>query len=220
MSVAGAPRAAVAREPIHRREVIHNGYLRADGLWDIESEIRDSKHYGFRNADGRDRAPGEALHHMKVCLTLDDSLTVVAAWAAMPATPFDECPAAADPVRGLVGVTIGHGWRKAIDAAMGDIRGCTHVRELIAAMATVAFQTVPNYRLHQQRLRGEPRRILSQPGRQMGQCLGWDFDGPVIARIAPEFAGWRPPLKPGEADGHGDRGDRGESAGARDPAKP
>ncbi len=198
MNSADVPGSPIAREPIHRREVVHNGYLRADGLWDIESEIRDSKSYGFRNADGRERAPGESLHQMKVCLTIDDNLTVVAAWAEMPATPFDECPAAADPVRGLVGLTIGRGWRKAIDEAMGGIRGCTHVRELIAAMATVAFQTVPNYRLHQRRLRGEPRQVLSRPSRQMGQCLGWDFDGPVVARIAPEFAGWRPPPKSGE----------------------
>ncbi|MCB2002544.1 MAG: DUF2889 domain-containing protein [Rhodoferax sp.] len=118
---------------------------------------------------------------------------MIDAVAAMPATPFDECTPAADPVRGLIGATIGPGWRKAIDEAMGGIRGCTHVRELIAAMATVAYQTIPNYRIYQRRQRGEPRLVGGKPGHQLGKCLGWDVDGPVVARISPEFIGYRPP---------------------------
>ena len=30
---------AVPREPVHTRHVVSRGYLWADGLWDIESEI-------------------------------------------------------------------------------------------------------------------------------------------------------------------------------------
>jgi hypothetical protein len=186
---------ASARQEIHQREVLSHGYLREDGLWDIEAELRDTKTYFSRNGDGRERQPGDPIHNMRVRLTLDDTLTIVDAVAAMPSTPFDECPAAADPVRGLIGVTVGRGWRKAIDEAMGGIRGCTHVRELLAAMGTVAFQTIPNYRTHQRRLRGEPSQIGTRPGRQLGQCLSWDFDGPLVARLMPEFAGYRPPPK-------------------------
>ena len=73
---------------------------------------------------------------------------------------------------------------------MGDIRGCTHLRELLGAMATVAFQTIPNYQLHLRRVNGEPLFIDGKPGFQMGKCLGWDFNGPAVARVAPEFIGW------------------------------
>ena len=76
---------------------------------------------------------------------------------------------------------------------MGGIRGCPHVRDLIAAMATVAYQTIPNYRIYQRRQRGEPRLVGGKPGHQLGKCLGWDVDGPVVARISPEFIGYRPP---------------------------
>ncbi|MCB2002543.1 MAG: DUF2889 domain-containing protein [Rhodoferax sp.] len=64
----------VEREHIHTRRVVSRGYLRADGLWDIEAGIEDTKTYFARNADGRERQPGEPIHHMQVRLTLDDTL--------------------------------------------------------------------------------------------------------------------------------------------------
>lgn len=181
------------REHIHTLSVVTRGYRRADGLWDLEAELHDSKSYGTRNADGRTTQPGDGIHHLKVRLTLDESMKVVGAESVMPGTPFPECQGAADPVRGLVGAMVGKGWRKVIDDAMGGIRGCTHIRELVATMATVAFQTIPNYRAHQRRMRGEPRVAEGKPGHQLGQCLGWDTDGAVVARIAPEFIGYRLP---------------------------
>ncbi|WP_157008211.1 DUF2889 domain-containing protein [Xenophilus azovorans] len=83
------------------------------------------------------------------------------------------------------------GWPDAY-AAMGGVRGCTHLRELLGVMATVAFQTVPGYRRHQRLLRGDAPLVANEPDHQMGKCLSWDFDGPVIARIAPQFIGYRP----------------------------
>ena len=124
----------VAREHIHLRKVSSRGFLRADGLWDIEARIQDTKTYCLRNSSGQERQPGEAIHLMEVRLTLDDALTVIDAVAIMPGTPFNECTAASHPVRGLIGATVGPGWRRAIDDAMGGVQGCTHVRELIQAM--------------------------------------------------------------------------------------
>jgi len=175
---------------VHTRQVTTCGYLRQDGLWDIEGELADTKTYFYRNGDGLEREPGDPVHHMKIRLTMDDAMTVRDAVASMPATPFPECQGAASPVSGMVGVTVGAGWRKAIDAAMGGTTGCTHLRELLAAMATVAFQTIPNYRMHQRRIRGDSALTDGKPGHQMGKCLAWDFNGPVIARVAPAFVAW------------------------------
>ena len=189
--------AAAPREHIHTRQVTTGGYLRADGLWDIEAELADTKSYFYRNADGRERPAGDPVHHMKIRLTLDDSLTVREVASAMPGTPFPECQGANSPLQGIVGVTVGAGWRKAIEAAMGGVRGCTHLRELLATMGTVAFQTIPNYRGHQRRERGEAVLPAAKPGHQMGKCLGWDYNGPVVARVAPQFVGWIVPARVG-----------------------
>jgi hypothetical protein len=182
----------VSREPVHTRAITTRGFLRADGLWDLEAELVDTKAYSTTTNGDRSRAAGEPVHRMHIRLTIDDTLIVRAAVAAMSNTPFDECTPAADPFGGLVGAKIGPGWRKQIDAAMGGVRGCTHLRELLGVMATVAFQTVPGYRRHQRLLRGEAPLVATEPDHQMGKCLSWDFDGPVIARIAPQFIGYRP----------------------------
>ncbi|MDM0117743.1 hypothetical protein QTI66_37195 [Variovorax sp. J22R133] len=39
---------------------------------------------------------------------------------------------------------------------------------------------------------GEVSPAATEHDHQMGQCMSWDFDGPVIARIAPQFIGYRP----------------------------
>lgn len=180
------------REPVHTRAITTQGFLRADGLWDLEAELVDTKAYPTTTNGDRPRDAGEPVHRMQIRLTIDDTLTVRGAVAAMPNTPFAECTPAAEPFGGLVGARIGPGWRKQVDAAMGGVRGCTHLRELLGVMATVAFQTVPGFRRHQRRLLGEEPVASTEPEHQMGKCLSWDFDGPVIARIAPQFIGFRP----------------------------
>ena len=40
---------AAPRQHIHTREIVCRGYLRDDGLWDIEGSICDVKTYSFDN---------------------------------------------------------------------------------------------------------------------------------------------------------------------------
>ncbi|MGH7035691.1 MAG: DUF2889 domain-containing protein, partial [Stellaceae bacterium] len=41
--------AAAPREPIHTRQIECRGFRRADGLWDIEGHLIDTKSYAFQN---------------------------------------------------------------------------------------------------------------------------------------------------------------------------
>ncbi len=180
------------RSDAHLRQVSYRGYPRDDGLWDIEGELRDTKAYD-QPMHGRGRLPaGEPVHHMLVRLTIDDAMKVVDAAVSMEHTPFDECQHAAPPVHKLVGATMGLGWRRALNDAMGGTRGCTHLRELLFGAATAAFQTMGSYREYRRRRDGEPRVPSTEPPFYMGQCMSWDFNGPVVARVAPQFIGWQP----------------------------
>lgn len=192
---AGTFEDTVPRTPAHMRNVQYRGYHREDGLWDIEAELRDTKTYAFSRHDRGLVEPGEPLHGMAIRLTVDDHMKIVDVAVRMPATPFDECQQAKPPMSRLIGCTLGRGWRRAIEHALGGTQGCAHLRELVFNMATVAYQTIPHYRNHLRRLRGEPRPVLKRPPHHLGGCLAWDFDGPVVKRHYPEFAGWRPPHK-------------------------
>jgi hypothetical protein len=106
-------------------------------------------------------APGEAIHDMWVRVTLDDQLTIQNA---------------------LIGARIGKGWRKIIETHLGGIKGCTHLRELLNNIATAAYQSIPGALF-------DPDE--NKPPLYLGGCKSWDFDGPVVMRVYPQFYQWK-----------------------------
>jgi hypothetical protein len=181
-----------ARSQLHTRAVVYRGYRREDGLWDIEAEMTDTKTYALDRSERGEMPPGTPIHGMAIRATVDDQMTIREISTAMDHTPFGECRAGVDPMQQMVGVTMGPGWRQAIEKALGGIRGCTHLRELLFNMATAAYQTVPVYRERLRRQSGVPEAENAAPPYHLGKCLAWDFNGAVVQRHYPKFAGWQP----------------------------
>lgn len=184
--------ATAPRTHVHTRSVEYRGYRRDDGLWDIEAQFTDAKTYANKTPDRGVLQAGEPVHGMAIRLTVDDTMKISNVAVRMMAAPFPECQQAQPPMARLIGCTLGRGWRKAIEHALGGTQGCTHLRELLFNMATVAYQTIPHYRHHLRRLAGLPDPVLKRPPPHIGKCLAWDFDGPVVKRHRPQFAGWKP----------------------------
>jgi hypothetical protein len=177
-----------SRRAIHTRRIRFDGFLRDDGLWDIDCELEDVKAEPITRSGGNVLPAGEPVHLLRVRLTLDDHLTVRAVQTAVAAAPFAECQQpAGEPMQKLVGLTMGPGWRKAIDHAIGGVAGCTHYRELVFNAATAAFQMIPYYKASQGGKRAEIPGPGSKPPFFMNKCMSWRFDGPVVQRIAPHF---------------------------------
>ena len=149
------------REPIHHRRIDCRGYRRADGLWDIEGHLTDTKSYPFVNSFRGEIGPGAPIHDMWLRLTLDDELTVIKVGAATAAGPFAACPAITPAFAKLEGLTIGPGWRRAVQARLGGVQGCTHLVELLGPLATTAYQTIHVWRAkhHPQVETDRPRPI-------------------------------------------------------------
>ena len=183
------------RRPLHTRRISFEGFLRDDGLWDIDAELRDSKSYPIHMHERGELAPGDAIHHMRIRVTVDDSLKIVAIQTALASAPFAECQAAADPMAKLIGVTLGAGWRKAIDGAIGGVAGCTHLRELLFNVATAAFQTIPVYLAQQRAARGQRLGPDSPAPYFLDKCMSWDVSGPVVQRVMPMYYRPREPAK-------------------------
>ena len=129
------------REEVHNRRISCNGFVREDGLYDIEAEITDNKTYTFPTSFRGDVTPDMYVHHMKVRVTINPELEIVAAGAVTVAGPYAICPTANDVFDSLVGLTIGPGWRRRVTAAIGGRHGCTHITELMGPIGTIAFQT-------------------------------------------------------------------------------
>jgi Protein of unknown function (DUF2889) len=171
---------------MHTRRVEYRGFRRDDGLWDIEGDLLDTKPYAFEIEGEGEWAPGEAIHQMSIRVTLDEAMVIRDVVACMDAHPHDPCPQAMPPMQGLIGETLGKGWRKTIERHLGGTVGCTHLRELLFNLATAAFQTKASSFAPA----GDGR-----PPMHLGQCKAWAFDGPVVEKVYPMFFRWQPAAK-------------------------
>jgi len=169
------------REALHNRRIECRGYRRADGLWDIEAHLVDTKTYAFPNSERGMIAAGEPVHEMWLRVTVDDALTVTAVEAAMDAAPYRVCPEIAPAYAGLVGHTIGPGWSRTVRRLFGGTKGCRHLLEMLPVVATVAFQTIVPLR---ERLAG--RSPATKPP-QLDSCHALASDGEVVKRHYPKF---------------------------------
>ena len=131
----------VAREEVHNRQISCNGFVREDGMYDIEADLTDNKTYSFPTEFRGDVTPDQFIHHMKVRVTVDTAMTVQAAEAITIAGPYAICPTANDVFDSLVGLSIGPGWRRRVTQAIGGRHGCTHITELMGVIGTIAYQT-------------------------------------------------------------------------------
>ena len=171
-----------AREKQHIRDYRIEGYRREDGLWDIEAHMTDVKTYGFANAHRGRVEAGEPLHDMWIRITLDEELMVHAVEATTDAGPYGLCNDITPNFARLAGVRLGPGWNRAIKERVGGVEGCTHLRELLAAMATVAFQTL--YPVLARKAAENPK-----PGKPplLDTCHAYRSNGPVAKANWPAF---------------------------------
>ena len=176
-------RSGVKRRFLHRRHIDAYGYLREDGLWDIEGVIQDTKGYDLDLIDRGLVPEGGYLHHLRLTITVDDQLHIVDACAEMLDTPYLDCPGAAKHYEALVGLTIGKGWINEARQAIGRVSGCTHLTELLPVLASAAMQTIRGYHLNFTPgfIRGEQERNA-----MMNTCHGFRSGGRAHHKLWPD----------------------------------
>ncbi|MEY2618727.1 MAG: hypothetical protein RL522_1729 [Pseudomonadota bacterium] len=178
---------------MHTRSISLEGFVREDGLWDIEVRLVDTKPFPQRLYERGELPPGTPIHDISLRVTVDEALVIREICGATDSTPLNECGQARPPLQHLVGVTLGPGLRQAIERVLGGTRGCTHMREMLANAATAAYQCIPHGRQYLRRAAGIPEEpVGDKPPFHVGRCIAWDVDGPVVARVFPQFAGWAP----------------------------
>lgn len=171
------------RVPTHVRTISFQGYRRGDGLWDVEGELIDRRTQDVVFPGGGRRA-GEAIHCMRLRLTVDATGLIKDVGAASDAVPFEGvCGAIAPRYRGMIGVRVGPGYGAQVRGLLGGTAGCTHMTELLLSMGTAVLQT----------LFGEAATPDDVKPVNLDGCHALGSSGPVVASVYPRW--YRP--KPG-----------------------
>ena len=192
--------APVAREKQHTRTIEIDGYRREDGMYDIEAHLTDVKTFGQTNYDRGFIPAGEPIHDMRLRLTVDDTMEIVASEAVSDLTPYRMCPTAAPNFARLVGMRIKAGFLREANQAVGGPVGCTHLRELLQQMATTAFQTINPSRVRKE-MKAEgtvpppgsdtvDARITEKmggPPKILNTCMAYSDAGPLVKRRWPHL---------------------------------
>ena len=169
---------SVVREAVHKRQVNCNGFVRSDGLYDIEAELTDHKTYAFPSDFRGTVTPDLPVHHMIVRVTINKERVIQNAEAITITGPYEICPTANEVFHNLVGLQIGPGWRRKVKAAIGGRHGCTHITELLGPVATIAYQTLYGEEARQSRKLGQMIDQDNQSSRAQlaNSCVGYADD--------------------------------------------
>jgi DUF2889 family protein len=177
------------RRHMHTRTIECNGYLRDDGLWEVEARLRDTKPFSQGASRYREQLqPGDPVHDIALRLAIDDSMTICEAQATMRATPYPTCIEVEPILQRLIGERIGNGWRKVVQSKLGRLESCTHLSELLGPAVTTLFQTMSHGRNPEGRDSLEDQRARTERPFFVGGCHSWRTDGPIVADMFPQFA--------------------------------
>lgn len=180
---------ASSREKKHHRKIDCEGFLRSDGLWDIDVHLVDTRTYDCTYDElhrGGNIKAGDPVHDMWLRFTIDLDFLIHDVHAASDQTPFSICPRAAEEMRSLVGLRIGLGWMKQVRERIGSERSCTHLMDLLGQLAATSYQT-----LHAALEEREAKRESRDKPPIIDTCVALSSSGEVVKSRWPEF--YQPP---------------------------
>ncbi|VTU45754.1 hypothetical protein SRS16P2_00309 (plasmid) [Variovorax sp. SRS16] len=178
-----------SRQPLNDRTIRCEGFRRDDGLWEVEASLVDTRTYESPTPFRPPVPAGGKFHEMWVRFAMDDARALREVEVRIDSHPFPECPGAVPNFQRLVGLRLGAGFHRELQARVGGEAGCTHVLTLFQTMATVAVQTLSsqirwNDRAAAERVYGVPPD--GGPPPVVGACLGYGRSGEMVRRIYPE----------------------------------
>ncbi|UVE17120.1 DUF2889 domain-containing protein [Pseudomonas sp. LS44] len=175
-----------SRELLHTREIVCRGYLRSDGLFDIEGQLVDSTG-APTDLPFHTVAAGGAIHDMRLVMTLDADMVIqqIAADTATGASPF--CGEISSAYASLQGLKIGPGFKQQVKARVGGTQGCTHITELVERMASTAMQTMFSLiRAQASKRRASGEQSVTVRPWVVGTCHAYREDGEAVRLLWPQ----------------------------------
>ena len=173
----------ITREEMHFRRIDMRGYRRSDGLYEVEGRVTDRKPHDFTSPNGFKRVPADQpIHDMGVRLVFDEHMTVHAVHAFTESAPYDSCFEAPATLQTLVGLRLAAGWSSEVRKRLSGAASCSHLKEILVPMATVAYQTLTM-------LRSSRPDILNAEGVpvKIDSCYAYSRGRDVVKRKWPGY---------------------------------
>lgn len=168
-----------ARQRVHVRRIEVEGYQREDGLLELEASLTDVKDRDYPIASGV-RPAGVPIHLMRVRITLDDQFNILAAVAASDHVPYPgDCDTIGPAYHRLVGLNLVRGFRRTVSEMFADVRGCTHLTELLNSLPTAAIQTFATFRRDNEETEEKPF--------QLDRCHALETSSAAVQRYYPKW---------------------------------
>jgi hypothetical protein len=176
------PTAAPERQLKHRRNIDVQIYARGDGLWEVDARITDVKTRDALLAE-KVRAAGQPIHDMLLRVVVDEQCNILEAGSSSGAMPYPgQCDDHGDAYRHLVGLNLLKGFRRAVMARLGGVRGCTHLTELTQVLPTAVVQAFAGEVIDTRGSHPESERPF-----QIERCHALRADGPVVREFYPRW---------------------------------
>lgn len=167
-----------ARRPLHLRRIECAGYAREDGLFDIEGRLIDTKPYDLVLPE-RPLLANEPIHQMTVLMSIDKAFLIHDLQARTLNAPYSVCDRITSAYAQLIGHRIEPGFTQTIKRMFRGVEGCSHITELLPAMATTAFQVIWSDVGNYDNSVADNGRPRSSP---LGGCHALKLDGEVVQR--------------------------------------
>ncbi|MCP3675498.1 MAG: DUF2889 domain-containing protein [Gammaproteobacteria bacterium] len=178
----------VARKKIHRRNIDSQGFLREDGLWDIETRLVDTKSEHSLALERGEIEAGVPLHDISLRLTIDSRLLIKNIEASTDLAPLNACSDPNPWYKKLIGEKIEAGWRGKVKTMFAGVTGCTHLNDMLIIAAATAFQTVYTWHLQQNiNESGKEKAFRHVAVTMLNSCHGFSEKGEMISSHWPDL---------------------------------
>lgn len=146
----------------------------------IEGFLKDDRFQDSHMITG-EKFPGGVIHHMKIRLLVNcSSLLIEDVDVDLPSVPRNECRETINCLAPIKGLTITRGFTAKVKKLAGGKNGCTHLVELLLAMAPAVVQGFAAQQ-SQKPTNSDPARARMIYSFLLNTCHAWREDGPLAA---------------------------------------
>ncbi|HPD56102.1 MAG TPA: DUF2889 domain-containing protein [Smithellaceae bacterium] len=174
------------KEKLHTRSIEISTYEYDGQKLIVEGFLKDDRFQESRIITG-ESFPEGVIHHMAVRLLINCSdMVIEEIEAELLSVPREICRETLNCLAPVRGLSITKGFTAKVKKLVGGNRGCTHLVELLLAMAPAAIQ---GYASYQSKRPQSPNPERSKMILQflVNTCRAWREDGPLVEILKKKF---------------------------------